>query len=283
VTNFRWGIIAAISALFVSVFLGLVSGVSVFHIFVRALVFSAVFFGIGFGLRFVVNSFFPELLIADYEAPQGVKEQPNMQVSLTLDSTGEYAVPELYKSSSDSQELGNIEDLISGIFRPRTSEDDQMAAEKPHEYSGFDFPVLGDEGIDRKKETGYNDTGVSQDIPFRESFTSPESDAFEKPMAEKQEVFQQQFTPSFGDDSGLGGLPDLDMMAMAFSSTFGPASAPAAAPTAPSVSASSYAPPVEELEPDRSRYTGNKPETLKGDFDAKGLAEGIRTVLSKDK
>ena len=287
-TNFRWGIIAGISALFVSVFLGMVSGVGVFHIFIRALIFSAVFFGIGFGLRFLINSFFPELLYADDESfTPGTTEQTGAQINITLDSTGEYAVPELYKTSGDSQELGNIEDLISGVFRPRTSENDNIGVSQPS-FQSFDIPGAGTEGIDRMKEAGYN-SEEDGSISFQDDFGIPGGNQFEKASDEKTAAFQPNFTPSFGDDSGLGGLPDLDMMAMAFSSAFGsgPAASagPAAAPSSSSISSASASPlmpPVEDIEPDRSRYTGNKPQTLQGDFNAKGLAEGIRTVLSKD-
>jgi hypothetical protein len=39
----------------------------------------------------------------------------------------------------------------------------------------------------------------------------------------------------------------------------------------------------DEMEPEQSRFVGSKPQPMKGDFNPKELAEGIRTVLSKDK
>jgi len=285
VTNFRWGIIAAVVAIFFSVVLGIIGGVAPFYIFIRALIFSAVFFGLGFGLRFIVNSFFPELLFAGSdESAEETDEHVEEHAAVAMDSTGEYAVPELYNIPEGGEELGNIEDLISGIFRPRSQDD--AAADEQHPGMGFGIPVTvmdGDEGIDRNNEAGYNSFGAATE-PFQATFTAPDVSAFEKPR-EEPAAQQQQFTPSFGDDSdsGLGGLPDLDMMAMAFSSFTGgiPAGPAAGAPQASSMPP--MAGEVEEIEPDRRNYNkGNKPQTLEGDFDPKSLAEGIRTVLSKE-
>ena len=270
--NFRWGIIAAVLALILSVGLGMVSGVSFFHIILRGIVFALFFFGIGFGLRFIVSNFFPELLYDDDETEtQGMFDQPGSRVNITVDTMGEYAVPELYKTPGDPEELGNIEELISGLFRPRS------------------------EGIDRNQEEGYNvaeSTGSepmdtfgsimrnrtelpqAETIDFQDMFQ--DTSVFEKPPVDKPE-----FTPSFGDDSGgLGGLPDLDTMAMAFSPAGG------GSPYSGSAGVSSFsASPAEpeELETERPRYVESKPQQLDGDFNPKELAEGIRTVLNKDK
>jgi hypothetical protein len=263
----------------------MLSGVAFVHIILRAVVFSAVFFGLGFALWFIINSFFPELLYPTEETASSQTDEQGGHISIAMDSAGEYAVPELFNKPGDSEELGNIEDLISGVFKRRSSGDNIPDESNQSAYPGLDFSVSSDEGVDRNKEEGYNDLGAVQDVKFSGSAASEPDDIFETPIyekteAEKSAAFQPQFTPSFGDDSGLGGLPDLDMMAMAFSNYSG---APAPAPSTAAYSASS-APvihPVEEYEPDRSQYKGNKPQTLQGDFNPKSLAEGIRTVLSK--
>ncbi|MCL2805867.1 MAG: hypothetical protein FWD26_08020 [Treponema sp.] len=252
-TNFKWGIIASIAAFVVSILLGIVSGVGVFHIIIRAFIFTAVFFGLGFGLRFVINSFFPELLFGGDSGNS--EEQPGLEQP-RVENTGEYAVPELYKTA-DNSELGNIEELISGVS-PRVRSSSRS------------------EGVDRNAETGYNNMVGIQDFPealsFHEDSISEEKSAADKP----------HFTPSFGDDSGLGGLPDLDMMARAFSSGFSPTGFPVQSTprfeSTPFVAAA----PIEDLEP-APRRGGNKPEPMKGDFKPKELAEGIRAVLSKEK
>ncbi|MCL2765875.1 MAG: hypothetical protein FWD40_11460 [Treponema sp.] len=255
----KWGITAAIFALFFSVFMGFISDVNIFHIILRGFIFSAVFFGLGFGLRFMINNFFPEMLYKDDDQVSQEYDQAGSRIDIVVDSSGEYAVPELYKS--ESQELGNIEDLISGVFKTKSDDD------------GIKHPY-GASGIDALREAGYNNAGLAED-EFQDF------SVFEKPIAEKPAAFKPQFTPSFGDDSGLGSLPDLDMMARAFSSVSESAPAPkSAAPAAVLPMAPMFQP--EEIEPIRSQYTGNKPKTLDGDFDPRSLAEGIRTVLSKD-
>ncbi|WP_461245860.1 hypothetical protein [Treponema sp. R6D11] len=278
--NFKWGFSAAIFALVVSVLLGLVSGVGAFHIFIRAIIFAVVFFGLGFGLNFVINSYFPELLYINEETSTPETDESEGHISIAMDSMGEYAVPELF-NQGDPNELGNIEDLISGIFKPGGADTSVSEESSQPAYPNINFS-MADEGIDQNRETGYNGTEDFGDVSFGEPAEAKpgsfdEAAVFDRSEAEKPQVFQPQFTPSIGDDSGLGGLPDLDMMAMAFSNYSGP-------PTAAASSVPSAGPtnPVEESEPDRSQYKGNKPQALKGDFNPQTLAEGIRTVLSKD-
>jgi len=288
VANLRWGATAAIFALIVSVFLGILFSVSIFHILVRAAIFTVVFFALGFGLKFLIDGFFPELLFTDDEPVLEI-DQTGSRIDITVDSTGEYAVPELYKAN-DSEELGNIEDLISGAFKPRAASETVKIDEKKAVNNWFDTP-LAEEPIDRTKKEDYNELEDVQSI-FED--TPPITAAAE--MA--------QFSPSFGDESGLGGLPDLDMMAKAFSfggdsrpapSWPGPAeaavkssptasSAQSAAQPAPVVSAPSFVPSIpvfENVVEEQPRYVGNKPQPLEGDFDPKDLAKGISTILNK--
>jgi len=278
VSNFKWGLIGAIGAFVVSILLGIVSSVGVFYIFIRAIIFAVLFFGLGFGMRFILNSFLPELLenesgSGDEYSESGEEYSGNENV-VSDNTSGEYAVPELFKSPS--QDMGNIEDLISGSFRRR--------ANGSGKYS---------EGIDDYPEEGYNGSRGIQDISMPE-----ESSYTDDLQASNSTQEKPVFTPSFGDDTGLGGLPDLDMMARAFSGFSGaPAPAPAFVSTPvqdnsgfeqagyedssldmPSMPSSSF-----EGNKPASRDTGNKPQALQGDFNPKELAEGLRAVLSKDK
>lgn len=282
-SSFKWGFTAAIFALFVSILLGLVSGVGAGHLFARALIFSVVFFGFGFGLHFVINSYFPELLYINEETAPSETDESAGHISIAMDSMGEYAVPELFNKQGDPNEIGNIEDLISGIFKPGGEDKSSSAESNQPAYPSIDFSMSA-EGVDLNKNTGYNMSGEFGDVSFGDPVEPKpaafsETSAFERSAEEKPPVFQPQFTPSIGDDdSGLGGLPDLDMMAMAFSNFSGP---PPSAVSS-SFSSTESVNPVEESTPDRSQYKGNKPQALKGDFNPQSLAEGIRTVLSKD-
>jgi len=297
--NFRWGLMAAIGSVFISVALGILFDVNAVDIVLRALIFGGVFLGLGFGLRFVLNSFFPEILFPEEETGS-VSEQPGANIDITLDSSGEYAVPELYKYD-DAEGMGNIEDLISGAFRPGYASNEQESAGK----TGF-APVKTSDSIDGRSESGYNDVGYFSDLEAEtpgiddggmassfQGFTplpieeggSQDFALFQKPEGavpvSKQPAGQEQFTPSLGEDSGLGGLPDLDMMARAFSSAYGASMPPPAASASPA--SSSPLPADEEESPDRSQYKGNKPQALQGDFQAKDIARGLSTLLSKEK
>jgi hypothetical protein len=245
------------------------SGVILLLVIVRAIVFAVFFFGLGFGLRFLVNNYFPELfLVRDTDEDQYSDEQKPPVENMTVDTTGEYAVPELYKSSGDQNELGNIEDLISGAFRYRS------------------------EDVDRTEEESYNGTGIQSEmemklkastagnqksINFQDMFNDDEA-AYDEPQPKNAQ--KQDFTPSLGNDSeGLGGLPDLDSMAMAFG---GMASFPDSG-VVPSFGDDLDTTEHGDIEPVESNYKGNKPQPLKGDFNPQELAKGISTVLAKDK
>ena len=285
---FKWGLLSGVGALFISLTLGILSGVDAFHIFIRALIFTIVFFGIGFGLRFVINGFFPELLFSEAESAAQETEQADSSVNITLDSMGEYAVPELY-NLGDSGELGNIDDLLSGNFAAAQGRTREQKANA---------------GIDRNKEASYNDFGTRQSafaaklpVPEVDNISSGGSDSNDEAVFKPMEPQNyQSFTPSFGDNMGLNSLPDLDMMAKAFSSPSAGGAVNAGSFTEsagmplmdlpslePAGITSSSSPVFEFGDVEQSRNTGNKPQAMNSEWDAKGLAEGIRTVLSKER
>ncbi|MDR0463977.1 MAG: hypothetical protein LBG94_02540 [Treponema sp.] len=285
--NIKWGATTAVFALVIYVLLGLLFGVRVSYIILRGLIFAAVFFGIGFGLRYVINHFLPEILTAEDDSAAQYNEQPGSHVNITLDSTGEYAVPELYKVPDDSDGMGNIDDLVSGIFNPRKAANKQKTNNKPSDQWFNNSGGEGAAAIDRMGKSGYNDTQGGdpfQETSVFESFTT---------KADTRAFEDVQFSPSFGDDSGLGGLPDLDMMARAFSSAGDAApvyQAPSAASVPPAFDMSSApsAPSMAQYFTDDSspveqeRNTGNKAQPLEGDFSPKDIAKGISTLLSKE-
>jgi hypothetical protein len=90
---------------------------------------------------------------------------------------------------------------------------------------------------------------------------------------DSESVSRTSSLPSAGPESGsggLGGLPDLDSVAGLFSSS----------------EEEPVEGPAERTEPERTeperKPSGNKAQKMEGDFKAKDLAEGIRTILSKD-
>jgi hypothetical protein len=253
--NFRWGIVAGAVAFVISFALGLISGVNIFYLILRAVLFMGIFFVFGVGIQVLINNFMPELLLDENEADQqSTPETPpaGSHVNITLDNSAGYAIPDLYRRPSDDPDaVGNIEDLVSGAFNP------------------------GRQPIDQKEEDGYNYQGESSPIGDSFGFSDPAPRA-ESPIAPSPMRAMPSFAPSFGDDTGdLGGLPDFEAMASVFSS--GGSGFDSVGP------AESFEGGESPLtEGSRSSRSG-KGQPLKGDFNPKELAEGIRTVLSKDK
>jgi hypothetical protein len=272
VLNIKWGVTAGIIAALVSMVLGVVFGVSMFYILVRAVVFLFVFFALGTGFHVIVNNFFPELLYIDDGTDSKISfDQPpsGSQINITLGGIGEYAVPEMYKDSGDPQELGNIEDLISGHFKTRSSYDSGDSDEADtQEYA----PEPAPKGVDLRTEDDYNTKGedfsVNSFRPMPQEFESYRE--AEPEPAQPVTYDKPAFTPVFGGDD-LGALPDLGSMATAFSTGF-EAEEAAAMPHMG----------VEEADSSQTYNKGNKPQPLEGDFLPQQLAEGIRTVLKKD-
>jgi len=271
VANIKWGATLGIIAAIISITLGLIFGVRMADILLRAVIFLFVFFALGSGIRVMINNFFPELMYFDDGSESKINfddqpPQPGSQVNITLGSAGEYAVPEMYRDSRDSQELGNIEDLISGHFKVRTAVDND-------DYEESAAPEQGSGGIDLTTEDDYNIkrdsfSAMPQEFAsFKEPDPEPEQEpskpvSFEKPV----------FTPVFeGDSDDLGALPDLGSMATAFSTGFDEMETTAM----PHLG--------DEADSSQTQYNkGNKPQPLQGDFNPQELAQGIRTVLSKD-
>jgi len=263
VAGIKWGITLGIIAAIISILLGAGFGVLLKYIVLRAVIFLLVFFALGFGARLVIDHYFPEILYVDDASETKISfEQPGSQVNITLGGSGDYAVPEMYRESRDSQELGNIEDLISGNFRVRASYESGIPDAAPAASQ------RGPEGLDLKMEDDYNMGGDSLGSVSREfaSFSDPEPS---KPAAPEKPAF----TPVFGGDSDdLGALPDLSSMATAFSTGFDEMDATAMPHLA------------DEADSSKTQYNkGNKPQPLEGDFDPQEIAQGIRTVLNKDK
>jgi len=270
VINVKWGVTSGIIAVIISVTLGIIFGVRMADILFRAAIFFLVFLALGIGLRFLIDNFFPELLYINGGAESKLNFDPEppagSQVNITIGSTGEYAVPEMFRDSRDSQELGNIEDLISGHFKVRTSFDSDNYEEPP-------APEQGSGGIDLTTEDDYNIKRDSFSSMPQEFASFQESEPVPEPAPSMPvEPEKPAFTPVFGGDSDdLGALPDLGSMATAFSTGFEEAET-SAMPQAGGDGADSP----------QTYNKGNKPQPLEGDFNPQELAQGIRTVLSKD-
>jgi hypothetical protein len=263
VASIRWGVTAGIIAALISTALGVVFGVTTVYILIRAVIFFFVFFALAAGFRAIIDNYFPELMYLDDGSDSKInfdQPPPGSQINITLGGTSEYAVPEMYRDSGNPEELGNIEDLISGQFKTRAAYESNES--ETSEYA----PEHASEGIDLRREDDYNIQGAGFNAGTQEFESFREAEPEYKPVSFEKSAF----TPVFGGDD-LGSLPDLGSMATAFSSGFEAEEATAM--------------PHMGEEPDSSQVQynkGNKPQPLQGDFNPKDLAEGIRTVLKKD-
>jgi hypothetical protein len=167
-------------------------------------------------------------------------------------------VPELlFPESDEADSSGEGPSLGS---RVDISVDDDQGLALPEKYG---FGSADDVGNITDLLTGIaapgNNTGMDQN--GEDGYTKIRDAGFQTEAGAANSV-----RPEAGvyDDSA-GGLPDLDSMAAAFV----PSSAESAEFSA------DQAPPVRSP-------SGNKPQSLKGDFNPKDLAAAIRTAISKD-
>jgi len=215
VFNMKLSAIMGGIGLLLSLIVGLFSGAGFSHSLLRSLIFGAVFFGLGCGIWLLINTFLPELAVAG-AGDENDTLTPGSRINIT---ESEKPLPEVFKALDDGEEVGDINDLVNGTFKPR--EVPGAAAAPDTEFRGLD--QMPEDGY-----TGNRSSPVSVDPPE-------------------------------------GGLPDLDLLAGSFLSN----------------SEEAVEDFEERPEPVR-RPSGNKPQTLKGDFDPKDLAKGIQTILKED-
>jgi hypothetical protein len=187
--NFKWGIYAAIVALVLAFTTSLFLGQASFQAAIlRAFLFGALFFALGTGVWTLINTFIPELLFPENEnATANIfgTESPGLQgsdsdsygsrINITLGDRSDAALPE--GDGADSDEVGNIADLVSGAIDPAG---------------------------DAKRQRGIDETNENSYTGFGES-VAPSSDGLAEPVyAEETGGFTMNFD-SFAADGGGGG------------------------------------------------------------------------------
>ena len=180
-------------------------------------------------------------------------------------------IPELLSSGAEDETGGNV--LFGGAAGSQVNitVDDAPNTDMPAALPGTehsendevgDFTDLvsgsisGGQDIDQTPATSYTDDETEEIVP-----------APDKAKVEGLGDFSMDFGAFVSDDLGDDGMADLDVGADTFSFLPGSDSAKK---------------PRETPAPER-KVSGNKAVTLQGDFDAKEIAAGLRTVLEKDK
>lgn len=273
----KWGLMAGAAALILSLAVGIASGASLAAAFVRAAIFGGVFFGLGFGAYKLINNFIPELLFQDgggggVEPVDFSGPFPGARVNITLGDTSGAALPNPHDDLENSDEVGNIADLVSGAVKSAKKKApvnlpplgiDQKPWEGYTEEGGgtVDSQPFGGGGLDSDNAAGNaggNTAGIAGDFAGAEAGGSSAADF-------------GQAAASGGLNSGLAGLPDLDGMTGSFADDVAGAEMPADEPL-----------DVSTFER-KSSGGGKPPKGFDNDFNPKEIAAGLRTVLNKDK
>jgi hypothetical protein len=285
--NMKWGIMAGAAALLLSLIVGIASGTGFATAIVRAALFGGAFFGIGLGAYKLINSFIPELLFSDGNStgaePSGFSAPaPGARVNITLGDTSGAALPDPHDDSENSDEVGNIADLVSGAVKsakkkapvnlPPLGIDQKLQAgytekgggtvdSEPFTGGGLDIGAGlagGDTGSVAGSSVAGNAHGSADIVTGAEAGGGTAAD-FGKPDS----------AGGLDSDSGIGSLPDLDGMAGSFT----------AGAAMPEPEHNSFDSSVLDR-----KSTGSKaPKGFDSDFNPKEIAAGLRTVLSKDK
>jgi hypothetical protein len=130
VLNVKWGIYAAVGALLLAFTTSIFLGQAGFVIsLLRGLAFAALFFILGVGIWTLLNTFIPELLFpesmdaaANIFGPESSDSQSSdsgaygSHINITLGDRSDAALPD--SDGPDSDEVGNISDLVSGTASP---------------------------------------------------------------------------------------------------------------------------------------------------------------------
>jgi hypothetical protein len=169
VIHVKWGIYAGVAALLLAFFISILIGQAGFTIsFLRAIGFAALFFVLGIGAWMLINTFIPELLFP--EANDAVtnifgSEPSDSQnhdsgsygsyINIMVGERSEAALPD--DGGQDTEEIGNIADLVSGAVDPAEESKQQR-------------------GLDEFSENSYTNSGEDT-TPSLNGLAEPASDS----------------------------------------------------------------------------------------------------------
>jgi len=250
--NAKWGIICGGAAFVLAFITSLLLGhTGLSAALLRGGGFAALFFGMGAGIRVLINIFIPELLAAQNDDVGNVfsKKATGARVNITLDDSDTVfsaALPNTGVEAEGADEVGDFKDLFS---RPANSRRD----------------------IDQNPLTGYTDKREEEDFApeFDGSLDASLGGTLENSLNGVKVEGLGDFSMDFGAFAPEGGKGGASSLMDPFS--FMPGSGD-------SVSAEE----TPAAAPQRSS-SSSKTAELQGDFNPKDIAAGIRTVLEKDK
>jgi len=250
--NLKIGGIVAGAAFILSLILGFVGGTAMPQLIIRPIIFAVIFFVISGFIKIIVSRFLPEIL-EDDGGKEGAVNFPGSHINIMegdLPGGAKIALNHVsFGAIADESEegLGDISELLTKKTGSRASSERTQA------------------GMDQNPQEDYTGDGVLG--KFSKS----------APDGTPEHVTSPAGKPAGGTDfegiSGEDTLPDLDSMSGAFMSSVSGGESDTADPSSPVSRPSSGS---------RSSSRKKAPE-WSGDFNAKDLASGLRTILSKEK
>ena len=241
------GVIAGV-AFILSFLISLVSHTSMPMLIIRPVFFGALFFTITGLVYFLVNRFLPELLEED--GPDEASG-PHLGSRINIVEGGSSqgpgtapSMPSFMAAESSEEVIGDISSLLEKSTASQTMAGGASA------------------GIDQNDQDGYNKAGEVEDFPEPDAFPGDSG-------GQKASSGQAAVPPSIGVSDSVDYLPDLDSMAGAFLPRAG-------ATESDNIEYSVSTPPPKPS-------SRNKAPEWAGDFNAKEIAAGLRTVINKDK
>jgi hypothetical protein len=280
--DLKIGGIAAAAAFGFSLLIGLISQSTLPFLVVWPLVFAAIFFVLVVLAKFLFSQFLPELLD---EGDSGSLSLPGSVVNIMEGD----ANPDDFSSDAAQGPDDAFTPQFSNAARPDDSEKSvgdisslsEVVARNKASYRGSSADASA--GIDQNMENGYTmlgDSGnISQTAPLFEAFASgAASEAPTEPLASAEPLARAAAKPAKPAKAAKSGssvwysssdetLPDLDSMAEVFTSA----------------AADEESETASRPESARRSKSANREQSLEGNFSPKDIAEGIRTVLKKDK
>ena len=253
--NLRWAVIPAGAAFALAILLSLFIGQVGFGLaIVRALIFAALFFGIGCGAWFIVSTQLPELLLFEEGAEEEEGDSRDegsddgrsgghtgSNVNITLgDHVGDATQAALPGNSYGIEGIGSISELVSGnVGREQGREVDQTGENDYTDSSGgFAFaPMPG--GSSLEDESGEESGSLGDFSVFFDGLPT-------------------------GKNASLGAEDSMSDLFESLASA-GPSSRP------------------DEVLPVGRKTAVGKPPEMSADFSPKELAMGIRTALASEK
>lgn len=180
----KFSVICGGTAFALAFVLSLLFGQTPFFIaLIRALIFAAAFFGLGFGIRILINNYIPELLSSDTEedgmANNVLLNNAGSRVNITVDDAPGPALPEQNNDESGLPEVGDFNELHL------------------HPIKAAD--------IDQNPENSYTNDQMEEFAPALDNISIDEPDGFSMDFG----VFVPESPPGTGKEENTG-IDDMD-------------------------------------------------------------------------